>query len=198
VTPESNRLEYGLAELTSLLDAIHERYGCDLRGYALGPLRRRMLLALARSGAEAAEFERRILDDSELFLRLLHDLTVHVSELFRDPALYRRLRAHVMPVLRTYPQLKIWHAGCATGEEAYATAILLSEEGLYERSERGGRAPRQGGHLPARAFPRLRRELPRGRGRWRACEFLPYRARTRRGARVAQAERLVLSTQPRV
>ena len=90
---------------------------------------------LGRWGIGLAELERRVLADSELFGRFLHELTVHVSDLFRDPALYRGLRAQVLPALRTYPQLRIWHAGCATGEEAYASAILLEEEGLYERAQ---------------------------------------------------------------
>jgi chemotaxis protein methyltransferase CheR len=122
-------------ELKPLLEAIEARYGCDLRGYAPHSLRRRIALARSKVSEDAHEFERRILSDSELFACFLHDLTVHVSELFRDPVLYRTLRQQVLPVLRTYPQIRIWHAGCATGEEAYASAILLSEEGLYERCQ---------------------------------------------------------------
>jgi chemotaxis protein methyltransferase CheR len=126
----------GLGELAGLLEAIHAKYGCDLRGYAPGSLQRRVFVALARSGmGRFCDFQRRILDDPDLFGRFLHDLTVHVSELFRDPGLYRSFRAQVVPLLRTYPQLKIWHAGCATGEEAYASAIVLTEEGLYDRSQ---------------------------------------------------------------
>lgn len=122
-------------ELEPLLAAIDARYGCDLRGYAPRSLRRRVAFACAKAGEDARAFERRILEDSTSFAHFLHDLTVHVSELFRDPALYRALRERVLPILRTYPQIRIWHAGCATGEEAYASAILLSEEGLYDRSQ---------------------------------------------------------------
>jgi chemotaxis protein methyltransferase CheR len=123
-------------EIRLLLEALWARYDYDLRGYAPASLRRRILAALARSGApNLGELQHRVLNDPALFADLLHDLTVPVSELFRDPALYLALRAHVVPVLRTYPLLRIWHAGCATGEEAYASAILLTEEGLYERSQ---------------------------------------------------------------
>jgi chemotaxis protein methyltransferase CheR len=127
--------EFDHGELEPLLAAIDARYGCDLRGYAPQSLRRRIALARAKTSEDAQEFERRILEDSESFAWFLHDLTVHVSELFRDPVLYRALRQQVLPILRTYPQLRIWHAGCANGEEAYASAILLSEEGLYERCQ---------------------------------------------------------------
>jgi chemotaxis protein methyltransferase CheR len=122
-------------ELTALLAAIYARYGCDLRGYAAGSLRRRLALLRARTGEDARALERRILRSPESLAQFLHELTVHVSDLFRDPALYLNLRTHVLPLLHTYPELKIWHAGCASGEEAYATAIMLSEEGLYERCQ---------------------------------------------------------------
>jgi chemotaxis protein methyltransferase CheR len=131
--PASAESDHG--ELKPLLEAIDARYGCDLRGYAPRSLRRRIALARAKVREEAHEFERRILEDSESFACFLHDLTVHVSELFRDPVLYRALRQQVLPILRTYPQIRIWHAGCASGEEAYASAIMFSEEGLYERSQ---------------------------------------------------------------
>lgn len=123
-------------EVRLLLEAIHAQYGCDLRGYTPASMRRRVLAALAKSGlAHLGEMQHRILTDADFFAAVLHDLTVQVSELFRDPAFYVAFRTHVLPLLRTYPLLKIWHAGCGTGEEAYATAILLSEAGLYERAQ---------------------------------------------------------------
>lgn len=67
-------------------------------------------------------------------LRLLSDLTIHVTEMFRDPAVFRSFREHVVPLLRTYPFIRIWHAGCSTGEEVYSMAILLKEEGLYDKT----------------------------------------------------------------
>jgi chemotaxis protein methyltransferase CheR len=123
-------------EISLLLDAIHARYGYDLRGYTPASMRRRVLAVLSKYGLpHLGELQHRVLTDSEFFASVLHDLTVQVSELFRDPHFYRAFRSQVLPVLRTYPLLRIWHAGCATGEEAYASAIMLSEAGLYDRAQ---------------------------------------------------------------
>jgi chemotaxis protein methyltransferase CheR len=123
-------------EVSLLLEAIAVRYGYDLRGYTPTSMKRRVLAALAKSGLpHLGELQHRAITDPAFFALLLHDLTVQVSELFRDPEFYRAFREQVVPVLRTYPLLKVWHAGCATGEEAYASAILLHEAGLYERAQ---------------------------------------------------------------
>ena len=123
-------------EIRLLLEAIHLRYGFDLRDYAQGSLRRRVQSALAKSGLEhLGQLQHRLLEDPTFFAELLEDLTVRVTEMFRDPHVHRAFRERVVPILRTYPLLKIWHGGCATGEEAYASAILLEEEGLYERTQ---------------------------------------------------------------
>ncbi|HVZ34261.1 MAG TPA: CheR family methyltransferase, partial [Polyangiaceae bacterium] len=123
-------------EVRLLLDGIHAKYGYDLRGYTEASISRRIRAVLARSGLEhLGELQHRVLTDAAFFATVLNELTVQVTELFRDPEFYRVLRTRVIPVLRTYPLLKIWHAGCASGEEAYATAILLQEEGLYERAQ---------------------------------------------------------------
>jgi chemotaxis protein methyltransferase CheR len=123
-------------EMALVLEAIHRRYGYDLREYVPDTVTRRLRSALARSGAaHLGELQHRLLHDSSWFRELLHQLTVQVSDMFRDPEFYRVFRTRVAPVLRTYPQLKVWHAGCSSGEEVYATAILLSEEDLYERSQ---------------------------------------------------------------
>jgi chemotaxis protein methyltransferase CheR len=123
-------------EIALLLEAIFVRYGYDLRGYAPESMRRRARAALAKSGlAHMGELQHGILADPGLFARVIDDLTVRVSDMFRDPAFFLAFRTHVVPVLRTYPLLKIWHAGCASGEEVYACAIMLLEEGLYERSQ---------------------------------------------------------------
>ena len=123
-------------EIRLLLEAIHARYGFDLREYTPSSMRRRVRAALARSGLEhLGALQHRILMDEAAFSEVLDDLTVRVTEMFRDPSFYRSLRERILPILRTYPHLKIWHGGCASGEEAYATAILLSEEGLYERCQ---------------------------------------------------------------
>src|ERR1051325_5087455 len=123
-------------EMSLVLDAIYRRYGYDLREYEPATLERRLKGALTRSGlAHFGELTHRLLNDEAWFSVLLDQLTVQVSDMFRDPQFYRVFRERVVPVLRTYPELKLWHAGCATGEEVYATAIVLLEEGLYERSQ---------------------------------------------------------------
>ena len=123
-------------EVRLVLEAIHAKYGYDLRGYGIESMARRVQAALAKSGlGHLGELQHRLLSDPEFFARLLEDLTVHVSEMFRDPGFYRTFRERVVPTLRTYPELKIWHAGCASGEEVYATAILLTEEQLYDRAQ---------------------------------------------------------------
>lgn len=128
--------EVDAIEVRLLLEAIRARYGYDLSGYAPASLRRRIQAALARSGQpHLGALQHALLADPEVFAQVMDDLTVRVSEMFRDPHVYRMLRERVVPVLRTYPLLRIWHAGCATGEEAYASAILLTEAGLYERTQ---------------------------------------------------------------
>jgi len=123
-------------EVQLFLEAIYMRYGYDLRGYSPTSMRRRVMAALVKSGSShLGELQHRVISDAELFATVLHDLTVHVSELFRDPPFYKTFRAVVVPVLRTYPLIRIWHAGCSSGEEAYASAIVLTEEALYDRAQ---------------------------------------------------------------
>lgn len=123
-------------ELRLLLEAIYARYGYDLRGYTLDSMRRRVRGALAKTGLDhIAALQHQLLHDAEFFAQLLDDLTVQVSDLFRNPSIYHVFREEIVPVLRSYPLLRIWHAGCATGEEAYASAIILSEAGLYDRTQ---------------------------------------------------------------
>jgi len=123
-------------ELRLLLEAIHLRYGYDLREYAHASMLRRFQTILARSGAaNLGDLQHRLITDRRLFASTVDELTVQVSEMFRDPDFYRAFREHVVPVLRTYPLVKIWHAGCAGGEEVYSTAIVLREENLTERTQ---------------------------------------------------------------
>jgi chemotaxis protein methyltransferase CheR len=122
-------------EIRLLVQAIHLRYGHDFRDYAFASLKRRVLQAQQRMGADTiSALQERVLHDPDMFAQMLQYLTVPVSEMFRDPAYFLALRRHVVPVLRTYPSLKIWVAGCSTGEEPYSLAILLQEEGLLERT----------------------------------------------------------------
>jgi chemotaxis protein methyltransferase CheR len=122
-------------ELKLLIDAIYLRYHYDFRGYALASLKRRVKTAMGRLGCRTvSQLQERILHDPAAFPAVLDVLTVPVSEMFRDPHYFRSLRENVVPLLRTYPSLKVWVAGCSTGEEAYSFAILLHEEGLLERT----------------------------------------------------------------
>ena len=122
-------------ELELLLDAIYRRYHYDFRRYAEASLKRRVESALSHFQCDSiSALQARVLHEPEALTRLLRYLTVQVSDLFRDPSYFRAIREKVVPYLRTYPSLKVWVAGCATGEEAYSLAILLLEEGLLERT----------------------------------------------------------------
>lgn len=122
-------------EFRLILQAIYERYGYDFREYCPESLQRRLHAAQMQTGvAHRGELLHRLLREPPFFASVLSCLTIKVTEMFRDPEFYQTFRTEVLPVLRTYPHLKFWHAGCATGEEAYTMAILLSDEGLYDRS----------------------------------------------------------------
>lgn len=122
-------------EFQLLLDAIYLKYHYDFRAYAGSSLRRRLRTAMERFGcATLSQLQDKVLHDPATFPALLDYLTVQVSEMFRDPSYFKSLRETVVPMLRTYPSLKLWVAGCSAGEEVYSLAILLHEEGLLERS----------------------------------------------------------------
>lgn len=122
-------------EIQLLLEAIFQLYGYDFRSYSRASMRRRIMRRLSLSGFRTImEMTDRVLRDRRFFVTLLNDMTVNVTEMYRDPAFYRTFREEVVPVLKTFPFIKIWHAGCATGEEIYSMAILLEEEGLYDRA----------------------------------------------------------------
>jgi chemotaxis protein methyltransferase CheR len=127
---ELERIEIGL-----LLEGIRLTYGYDFREYALAPLRRGILAAMSREGAPTiSAYQDRVLHDASCMQRLLGAVGVNVSGMFRDPELMRCIREDVVPLFRTYPSIRLWVAGCASGEEVYALAILLEEEGLLESS----------------------------------------------------------------
>jgi chemotaxis protein methyltransferase CheR len=122
-------------ELKLLIDAVYLRYHYDFRQYATASLKRRVRSAMTRLGcARASQLQDRVLHDARAFGVLLDVLTVPVTDMFRDPSYFRSLRRAVVPLLRTYPSIKAWVAGCSTGEEAYSLAILLKEEGLLDRA----------------------------------------------------------------
>ena len=118
-----------------LIDAIFLKYHYDFRGYAEASLKRRVRAAMTRLACgSVSQLQDRVLHDPAAFADVLDVLTVPVSEMFRDPGYFRAIRERVVPILRTYPSLKVWIAGCSSGEEAYSFAILLEEEGLLERA----------------------------------------------------------------
>lgn len=128
-------------EINLLLEAIFQRYGYDFRNYARASIKRRILSFLAMHPGlvelEDEKFSRLIpliLYDEDLFLELLQAFSITVTEMFRDPELFKVLREGVIPYLKTFPHVRIWHAGCSTGEEVYSMAVILQEEGLYERT----------------------------------------------------------------
>jgi chemotaxis protein methyltransferase CheR len=121
-------------ELSLLLEGIYRQYGFDFRNYALASLRRRVgNLMRNESVATISLLQDRILHDRTWLDRFLYALSVNVSAMFRDPHFYRTFRKDVVPLLKTYPFLRIWLAGVSMGEEVYSIAILLQEEGIYER-----------------------------------------------------------------
>lgn len=123
-------------EIELLIDAIYHKFHYDFRGYARASLKRRLRTALPRFFCESlSQLQDKVLHDPTIFPRLLDYLTVQLSELFRDPGYFRAMRETVIPVLRTYPSLKIWVAGCSTGEEVYSFAILLHEENLLKSTQ---------------------------------------------------------------
>ena len=122
-------------EAALLLEAVYRRHGYDFRSYARASMRRRLRALQVQEGfSSIAEMIPRALHDPEFLACLVGRVTIAVTEHFRDPFVFRAVREKVVPMLRTWPHIKIWHAGCATGEEVYSLAIVLQEEGLYERA----------------------------------------------------------------
>ena len=122
-------------ELKLLLEAVYLKYQHDFRHYAFASLRRRMRQAMERFECETlSHLQARVLHEPEVFAAMLQYFTVQVSEMFRDPPYFRALRERVLPILETYPYVKLWVAGCSTGEEAWSYAILLREAGILERA----------------------------------------------------------------
>jgi chemotaxis protein methyltransferase CheR len=121
-------------EIDLLLRGIARRYGYDFRNYSPPSLKRRIYTAVETFGVRSiSALIERVLHHPDELGRFLAVLSVHATGLFRDPDFFLALRRRVVPMLRTYPFVRIWHAGCSTGEEVYSLAILLQEEGLYDR-----------------------------------------------------------------
>ena len=133
--PVSYDADLERVEIELLLEGVYRHYGFDFRAYAYASIRRRLWKRVEAEGLSSmSELQACVLHDPEAMERLLLDLSVSVTSMFRDPRFYQVFREEVVPLLRTYPFIRIWHAGCSTGEEVYSTAILLEEEGLLERA----------------------------------------------------------------
>jgi chemotaxis protein methyltransferase CheR len=128
--PEVERLEIEL-----LLEGIYRHYGFDFRSYAYASIRRRLWRRIEAERLKTiSALQDRLLHEPAMMEKVLLDLSINVTAMYRDPTFYLAFRQRVVPLLRTYPFIRIWHAGCSTGEEVYSMAILLEEEGLYERA----------------------------------------------------------------
>lgn len=122
-------------EITMLLNDVATIYGYDFRQYSRASLKRRLnRICLVDRFSSFAELRYRVVNDASYLQHFIEEITVNVTEMFRDPSFYKVLRQAVMPRLGTYPLIRIWIAGCSTGEEAYSIAILLKETNLYHKS----------------------------------------------------------------
>jgi chemotaxis protein methyltransferase CheR len=122
-------------ELRMLVEAVYLKYNYDFRDYTGASQKRRVLAAMRAMACDTVSaLQARVMHDPNGFAQLLQFLTIPVTEMFRDPEYYLAMRRQIVPFLKTYPSLKIWVAGCSTGEEVYSLAILLQEEGLLERT----------------------------------------------------------------
>ena len=122
-------------ELKLLLEGVFLRYQHDFRNYSVASMRRRIAQAMERFGCSSvSQLQDLVLHQPAVFAQMLQYFTVQVSEMFRDPCYFKALRERVIPVLKTYPSVKIWVAGCSSGEEVWSLAILLHEEGFLDRS----------------------------------------------------------------
>ncbi|WP_019637568.1 CheR family methyltransferase [Paenibacillus fonticola] len=132
---DENQSEREKIEIKLLLEGVHQLYGYDFRNYAVPSLRRRIWHHVHSEQLKTISgLQEKIFHDRGCFERFVQNLSIPVTEMFRDPHLFLAFRQKVVPLLRTYPYIRIWHAGCSTGEEVYSMAILLYEEGLYDKA----------------------------------------------------------------
>jgi len=123
-------------EIRLVVSAIYEKYGYDFRDYSQAHVKRRILNRFSQSGLKnISEMIHEVLYNPKFVDLILMDLSITVTEMFRDPSFYKVIREEVIPVLQTLPFIKIWHAGCSSGEEVYSMAIILKEEGLYNKTQ---------------------------------------------------------------
>jgi len=123
-------------EIELILRAMYAKYGYDFRNYSKAHVKRRLLNKMSACDLQSiSQMQHKVLHDQSFFEELLKELSINVTEMFRDPDFYLALRREVIPILKTYPFFKVWHAGCSTGEEVYSFAVLLMEEGIYDRAQ---------------------------------------------------------------
>lgn len=123
-------------EVQLFVDGMYLKYGYDFRDYSRAHIKRRIKNRVGLAGLNSiSELQHKMLADPTYFESILPDFSINVTEMFRDPDFFSYLRDEIMPLLKTYPTLNIWHAGCSTGEEVYSMAILLKEAGLYDRCQ---------------------------------------------------------------
>lgn len=121
-------------EVKLLLEAIYQKYGYDFRNYSKAHIKRRIIHRMNMVGASnISELQYRVIYDEKFLTTMLSDFSINVTEMYRDPYFYKAFRERIIPVLKTYPFVRIWHAGCSTGEEVYSMAILLKEEKIYDK-----------------------------------------------------------------
>lgn len=121
-------------EIELLLEGIYRHYGFDFRNYVFPSIRRRIWHRIySENLSTVSALQERVLHDPVIMNRLLEDFSITVTEMFRDPSFYLSIRKNIIPILKEYPEIRIWHAGCSTGEEVYSMAILLNEEGLHNK-----------------------------------------------------------------
>lgn len=123
------------SHLNAILELLYQKCGYDFRQYSKAHVNRRIMNRMVMLGLKSLSEVKTLISESETFIvQLLEDLSITVTEMFRDPSFYKSVRENVIPILKTYPFIKIWHAGCSTGEEVYSMAIIMKEEGLYDRT----------------------------------------------------------------
>ncbi|WP_052144617.1 CheR family methyltransferase [Halalkalibacter okhensis] len=135
-TQEGRSNEIERTEIKLLLEGIYQTYGYDFRNYAYSSIKRRIWYrAQFEDVKNISEFQAKVLYQPELMKQLLRDFSINVTEMFRDPSFFKAFRTEIVPILRKLPYIRIWHAGCSSGEEVYSMAIVLLEEGLYDRTK---------------------------------------------------------------
>lgn len=136
MSDKSEQFKTEFLEIKLLLEAIFLKYGYDFRDYAGAHIRRRIEHRRGLEGLSTfTEMIHKVLYDEAFFNRLLLDFSINVTEMFRDPWFYKTVREQVIPHLKTYPFIKVWHAGCSAGQEVYSMSIVLEEEEMKERTQ---------------------------------------------------------------